>query len=142
MQELILSVPDDARPGYLRIAEALRGAIQKGMVKPGERLPSTRVLASTLAVHRHTMSAAMDELVAEGWLEAGERRAHRVAQVLPSEFFRPKGGAKASRFDRGLKWRLVREASKSFCAPDPYAAYTHVFQSGLPDLSLFPYDEF
>lgn len=142
MQELILSVPDDARPGYLRIAEALRSAIQKGMVKPGERLPSTRVLAGTLAVHRHTMSAAMDELVAEGWLEAGERRAHRVAQVLPSEFFKPKGGTKASPFDRGLKWRLVREASKSFCAPDPYAAYTHVFQSGLPDLSLFPYEEF
>ena len=142
MQELILSVPDDARPGYLRIAESLRSAIQKGMVKPGQRLPSTGVLASTLSVHRHTMSAAMDELVAEGWLEAGERRAHRVSQVLPSEFFKPKGGAKSSPFDRGLKWRFVRQASKSFCAPDPYAAYTHVFQSGLPDLKLFPYDEF
>ena len=142
MQELILTVPDDARPGYLRIAEALRNAIQKGMVKPGERLPSTRVLAATLDVHRHTMSAAMDELVAEGWLEAGERRAHRVAKVLPSEFFKPKGGAKTSRFDRDLKWRFVRDASKSFCAPDPYATFTHVFQSGLPDLSLFPYDEF
>lgn len=142
MNELILTVPEDNRPGYLRIAEALRGAIQQGMVKPGERLPSTRVLAAELGVHRHTMSAAMDELVAEGWLEAGERRAHRVSAVLPSEFFKPKGSAKTSRFDRGLKWRFVRTASKSFCAPDPYAAYSHVFQSGLPDLSLFPYDEF
>ena len=141
MHELILSVPDDARPGYLRIAEALRSAVQNGTVKPGERLPSTRVLAATVGVHRHTMSAAMDELVAEGWLEAGERRAHRVAAVLPSEFFKPKGGAKTSRFDRGIKWRIVRDASKSFCAPDPYAAFSHVFQSGLPDLSLFPYDE-
>ena len=142
MNELILTVPDDSRPGYLRIAEALRSAIQQGMVKPGERLPSTRVLAAELGVHRHTMSAAMDELVAEGWLEAGERRAHRVSAVLPSEFFKPKGGAKTSRFDRGIKWRFARTASKSFCAPDPYAAYSHVFQSGLPDLSLFPYDEF
>ena len=141
MLALNLTVPDDARPGYLRIAEALRSAIQQGMVKPGERLPSTRVLAAGLGVHRHTMSAAMDELVAEGWLDAGERRAHRVAAVLPSEFFKPKGRAKTSPFDRGIKWRFVRDASKSFCAPDPYAAYTHVFQSGLPDLTLFPYDE-
>ena len=141
MRELILSIPDDGRPGYLRIAEGLRSAIQKGMVKPGERLPSTRVLAEMLGVHRHTMSAAMDELVAEGWLEAGERRAHRVCGVLPSEFFKPKGGGKASPFDRSIKWRFVRGAGKPFCAPEPYERYRHVFQSGLPDLRLFPYDE-
>jgi GntR family transcriptional regulator/MocR family aminotransferase len=142
MRELILSIPDDARPGYLRIAEGLRSAIQKGTVKPGERLPSTRVLAESLGVHRHTMSAAMDELVAEGWLEAGERRAHRVSQVLPSEFFKPKGGGKPSPFERGIKWRFVRGAVKSFCAPETREDYRYVFQSGVPDLRLFPYNEF
>jgi len=141
MRELILSIPDDGRPGYLRIAEGLRSAIQKGMVQPGERLPSTRVLADTLGVHRHTMSAAMDELVAEGWLDAGERRAHRVAPVLPSEFFKPKGGGKSSPFARSITWRFARDAGKPFCAPEDYARYRHVFQSGLPDLRLFPYDE-
>lgn len=142
MRELILSVPDDARPGYLRIAEGLRNAIQKGAVKPGERLPSTRVLAESLGVHRHTMSAAMDELVAEGWLEAGERRAHRVSEVLPSEFFKPKGGGKASPFAREMRWRFARGAGKSFCAPEVQEDYRYVFQSGVPDLRLFPYDEF
>ncbi|HEU5399583.1 MAG TPA: PLP-dependent aminotransferase family protein, partial [Gammaproteobacteria bacterium] len=142
MNELILTVPDDSRPGYLRIAEALRSAIQQGMVKPGERLPSTRVLAAELGVHRHTMSAAMDELVAEGWLDAGERRAHRVAEVLPSEFFKPKGRAKSSPFDRGIKWRFARDARECFCGPERYEDYRYVFQSGLPDLRLFPYDEF
>ena len=58
MRELILSIPDDARPGYLRIAEGLRSAIQKGTVKPGERLPSTRVLAESLGVHRHKIGRA------------------------------------------------------------------------------------
>ena len=142
MLDLILSIPDDARPGYLRIAEALRSAIQKGTVKPGERLPSTRVLAGMLGVHRHTMSAAMDELVAEGWLEAGERRAHRVSQVLPSEFFKPKGGGKSSPFDRGIKWRFARQGHRPDCAPQTGEDYRYVFQSGLPDLRLFPYDEF
>jgi GntR family transcriptional regulator/MocR family aminotransferase len=141
MRELSLSIPDDARPGYLRIAEGLRSAIQKGMVQPGERLPSTRILAASLGVHRHTLSAAMDELVAEGWLEAGERRAHRVAGVLPSEFFKPKGSAKSSPFSRGIKWRFARDAGKPFCAPEDYSRFRYVFQSGLPDLRLFPYDE-
>ena len=141
MQELVLSVAQDRRPGYLRIAEALRNAIQAGRAKPGEALPSSRVLAETLGVHRHTVAAAMDELVAEGWLEAGERRAHRVCQVLPSEFFKPRGD-KPSPFTRKFKWRIERHASSLFCTPERPMDYRHVFQSGLPDLRLFPFAEF
>src|SRR6201999_3621386 len=54
MLDLVLTVPQDPRPGYLRIAEALRSAIQGGQAKPGERLPSSRTLAVMLGVHRHT----------------------------------------------------------------------------------------
>ena len=142
MLDLMLSVPQDRRPGYLRIAEALRSAIQAGRAKPGERLPSSRVLAATLGVHRHTVAAAMDELVAEGWLEAGERRVHQVCQVLPSEFFKPKGGAKATAFERKFKWRLARESTTLICGLALNSGYRYVFQGGLPDLRLFPYDEF
>ncbi|MGE5625587.1 MAG: PLP-dependent aminotransferase family protein [Bacillota bacterium] len=142
MHELTLSIPDDGRPGYLRIADALRNAIQAGLVKPGERLPSSRALAAKLGVHRHTAIAAMDELVAEGWLEAGQRRAHRVCAVLPSEFFKPKGGAKATAFERKFKWRLARESTTLICGLAIHGNYRHVFQGGLPDLRLFPYDEF
>ena len=117
MLDLVLTVPSDSRPGYLRIAEALRSAIQAGQAKPGERLPSSRVLAEMLGVHRHTVTAAMDELVAEGWLESGERRAHRVCQVLPSEFFSPKaGGKKPSVFERRHKWRIARESDTPICS--------------------------
>ena len=142
MRDLILLIPKDARPGYLRIAEGLRAAIQAGRVKPGEKLPSSRTLADMLSVHRHTVIAAMDELVAEGWLEAGERRAHRVCQVLPSVFFNPRPGNKSSPFDRPFKWQFARAAADCFCGPEDDRSYTHAFQSGLPDLRLFPYDEF
>ncbi len=143
MLELTLTVPDDNRPSYLRIAEALRVAIQQGMLKPGERLPSTRVLAETLGVHRHTVNAAMDELVAEGWLDASQRRAHRVCEVLPSEFFKPRGaGRKTSVFERKFKWHFARQSNTVLCGLADTRRYAHVFQGGQPDLRLFPYDEF
>ena len=137
-----LSVPRDDRPSYLRIAEGLRQAIQSGRLKPGERLPSCRNLAVMLGVHRHTVTAAADELVAEGWLKGGERRAHRVAAVLPSEFFKSRAGRAAPRGSKVIKWRLVRNAREINTGPDGSCDYRHVFAGGVPDLRLFPYDEF
>jgi GntR family transcriptional regulator/MocR family aminotransferase len=143
MLDLVLTVPQDSRPGYLRIAEALRAAIQAGQAKPRERLPSSRTVAVMLGVHRHTVAAAMDELVAEGWLESGQRRAHRVAQMLPSEFFSPRGGAKkAALFERKFKWRLARQSTTFVCGLVDTSHFRHVFQGGQPDLRMFPYDEF
>ncbi|MGH8370004.1 MAG: PLP-dependent aminotransferase family protein, partial [Gammaproteobacteria bacterium] len=144
MHDLILAVPKDGRPGYLRIAEGLRAAINAGRVQPGERLPSSRSLADMLGVHRHTVIAAMDELVAEGWLEAGERRAHRVVKELPSQFFQPRTHGKSSCLSRKIKWQFARQVNASACGPsqDKAGAYKYVFQGGQPDLRLFPYNEF
>jgi GntR family transcriptional regulator/MocR family aminotransferase len=140
--EFSLSIPRDDRPGYLRIAEGLRQAIQSGRLKPGERLPSCRNLAAMLGVHRHTVNAATGELVAEGWLKGGARQAHRVAAVLPSEFFRSRAGKGAVRSSKTIAWRLVRQARARKAAPDDRRYYRYVFAGGVPDLRLFPYDEF
>jgi GntR family transcriptional regulator/MocR family aminotransferase len=138
-----LSIPRDERPSYLRIADGLRQAIQSGRLKPGERLPSCRSLAEMLGVHRHTVNAAADELVAEGWLKGGARRAHRVASVLPSEFFKSRARGAAPRSLKTLKWRLVRNAhATSAWSRGGPEDYRHVFAGGVPDLRLFPYDEF
>ncbi|HXS21269.1 MAG TPA: PLP-dependent aminotransferase family protein [Steroidobacteraceae bacterium] len=142
MLDFHLSIPQDTRPSYLRIAEGLRQAIQSGRLKPGERLPSCRRLAVMLAVHRHTVSAAADELVAEGWLKGGERRAHRVAAVLPSEFFRTRASRSAPRSPRTLRWRVVRNVGAIRVGLDSSQRYRYAFAGGVPDLRLFPYDEF
>jgi GntR family transcriptional regulator/MocR family aminotransferase len=137
-----LSIPRDDRPSYLRIADGLRQAIQSGRLKPGERLPSCRRLAVMLGVHRHTVSAATAELVAEGWLKGGERRAHTVAAVLPSEFFKTRAGQSAPRCPKPLKWRLVRNAGPVAGSPSGAREHQYTFAGGVPDLRLFPYDEF
>ncbi|HEU5110312.1 MAG TPA: winged helix-turn-helix domain-containing protein, partial [Micromonosporaceae bacterium] len=52
------------------IEHALREAIRAGRLPPATRLPSSRALAAELGVARGTVSAAYDQLVAEGFLNA------------------------------------------------------------------------
>jgi GntR family transcriptional regulator/MocR family aminotransferase len=51
-----------------QIARAVAAEIQRGRLRPGDRLPGSRTLARTLRVRRQTVVAAFDDLVAEGWL--------------------------------------------------------------------------
>lgn len=60
--------------GERRLAAAIvrniRGAIETGRLKPGDRLPSTRSLAGVLSVSRGVLASAYEQLVAEGHVEA------------------------------------------------------------------------
>ena len=67
-----------------QIYKRLKGLILAGALRPGARLPASRVLAGELAVSRNTVLAAFDQLLAEGYTEArpgaGTGRACRGAQ--------------------------------------------------------------
>ena len=56
----------------LQVADGLRDAVESGLVRPGDPLPSTRTLATRLGVSRGTVVAAFDQLHGEGWLVADE----------------------------------------------------------------------
>ena len=47
---MLLTLLDGAGPLYLRLSEALRLAIRDGRLRPGDRLPGTRSLATELGV--------------------------------------------------------------------------------------------
>lgn len=66
----------------LQLAQALRAAINRGELKPGDLLPSTRVLAGALQLARGTVLAAFEQLTAEGFLEAQPGSGTRVALSL------------------------------------------------------------
>lgn len=55
-----------AGPLYLRLSEALRLAIQEGRIRPGDRLPGTRSLASELGISRTAVLMAYAQLDSEG----------------------------------------------------------------------------
>ena len=59
------------RPVYQQIMETLRGAIVKGELAPGKKVPSVRELAAQAQVNPNTMQRALTELEREGLLVGG-----------------------------------------------------------------------
>lgn len=57
---------DNTRPIYLQLVEQLRLAIISGALKPGQKIPSVRDLATEARVNPNTMQRALTELEAEG----------------------------------------------------------------------------
>jgi GntR family transcriptional regulator / MocR family aminotransferase len=74
----------DRAAGHLgrQLAQALREAVRRGDLKPGEVLPSTRTLAASLHVARGTVVEAFEQLIAEGFLQSQPGSDTRVAQSL------------------------------------------------------------
>jgi DNA-binding transcriptional regulator YhcF (GntR family) len=55
---------------WRQIAASVRFAIDVGRLRPGARLPSTRVLAGRLGVSRNTVAFAYDDLAGDGYIRA------------------------------------------------------------------------
>lgn len=140
MKELSLKLAASKKPEYLRIADAVRAAFHDGRIAPGESLPSTRELAADLGCHRHTVMSALEELVAEGWLVAQQRKSYSASQTLPTGFFEPGRPSGRPLARRRHQWRLARSPQLEPLASGRYP-FKHNFVVG-PDLRLFPFDEF
>lgn len=63
-------IAGDRRPLFLQIADAVRAAIARGELAPGDPLPPLRALAPELGVHANTVLQAYRELVAAGVVES------------------------------------------------------------------------
>ena len=59
------------RPVYQQIMALIRGAILRGELPPGGKIPSVRDLAAQAQVNPNTMQRAMTELEREGLLVSG-----------------------------------------------------------------------
>jgi GntR family transcriptional regulator/MocR family aminotransferase len=137
LTEVILSKASKAK--YLAIAEALRQAIRQGQVAPTEALPSARKLAQQLNVNRHTVMAALAELVAQGWLESKERSGYRVVKSLPIQS--SVTAKKVSQVSQTFQWKFRLKSSLTITANVKASDYRYNFSGGQPDLSKFPFDE-
>jgi GntR family transcriptional regulator/MocR family aminotransferase len=112
--ELLLRLDREAR-GTLgsQIQRELREAIRSGRLREGERLPSSRMLASELGVSRGLVLDCYEQLTAEGYLSARSGSATRVA-------------ARAA----------TRPGDHPATATPPRLAVD--FRPGVPDLTSFP----
>ena len=138
LSELPLTIP---RRGSRSILSALhgqlRGGILDGRLKPGMRLPSTRVLASTCGVSRNTAVAAYDLLLSEGYVSARRGSGTTVAASLPR---RSKSRVPVNRTHSQLK--LERRWRDRTIPAQLYSSLgcRYPFQIGVPDPASFPFD--
>jgi GntR family transcriptional regulator/MocR family aminotransferase len=115
--DLLLTV-DRRRPEPLRaqLEGELRDAIRSGRLRVGERLPSSRELASALGVSRGLVQECYGQLMAEGYLSSRVGSATRVAA--------------------GASPPPTRATRPAPAAGPPRLRVD--FRSGVPDLASFP----
>ncbi|MDX5481168.1 MAG: PLP-dependent aminotransferase family protein [Hymenobacteraceae bacterium] len=111
--------------------------IKQGVLKPGQKLPGSRVLADKLQVNRNTVVLATDELQAEGWVEARARKGLFVNERLPlvkgaGSFAEGAGSSVATGFPLELNPYLQ--------APEVHRLPLE-FNDGFPDPRLSPLHE-
>lgn len=68
--------------GAREICAALKAQIEEGIYQAGAALPSTRALATEFGASRTTITAAYEQLLAEGFIETQQGRRARVALAL------------------------------------------------------------
>ncbi len=122
-------------PYYTQIYDGYRTAILAGRLGPGQRLPSTRTLASELRISRLPVLNAFEQLLHEGYLEGKVGSGTYVLDCIPDEVARP---LRLGRPDP----RPPRPAvlSADFGGEHPDRAFG-MFKS-LPALDKFPHETF
>ena len=108
-----------------QLERELRDAIRSGRLTPGERLPSSRVLAEELGLSRGVVQECYAQLLAEGFLTARTGSGTSVAAAALEE--------PTAAVDAGLsftRWRGTRGSGPRGPKID--------FRYGRPDLASFP----
>ncbi|MBX3315121.1 MAG: PLP-dependent aminotransferase family protein [Actinobacteria bacterium] len=122
-----------------RLAQSLRSAITGGLLRSGTRLPPERRMAELLAVSRSTVTAALDELRADGLVTS---RQGRGTEVVGAAGEGPVGHRVGSNFlpRSGVDLAAVVPTDGRHLPPlvvrteDIVAAQGHLEPSGLPAL--------
>ena len=71
------------------ICEAIKSQIRSGAFGPGAYLPSTRALAAEWGVSRTTITAAYEQLLAEGYIETRQGARAQVVRSLGPDTLKP-----------------------------------------------------
>lgn len=124
----LITIDKDAQIAvYLQITNSIIGHIRQGTLKPASPLPSSRLLAASLKVHRKTVVAAYDELYAQSWVDVYPRKGFFVAKNLPDVSPRP--------INTALKQNIYPE--KTYFDVDEKVPYPGLFNDDKPRLLTF-----
>src|SRR5215469_7391898 len=79
-------------PFYLQLYDWFRSAIIAGQMRPGQRVPASRILATELKISRIPVLNAYEQLLAEGYFEARVGAGTCIAGSIPDETLNPAAG--------------------------------------------------
>ena len=138
----LLSIDKTAKtPIFLQIAAALTDNIRRGIIAVDAQLPGTRTMTGLLAVHRKTVVAAYDELLAQGWLETQNSRGTFVSQKLPDIQPVPLKKNLVSRAtDAPEKAGFRFQPNPLLALPPVKSSNALAFNDGFPDVRIAPRD--
>lgn len=122
-------------PVYLQIIQALIRDIERGRLKSGEFLPSSRELAEALKVNRKTVVLAYEDLIAQGWLSSAGTRGTMVSSSLPEPVRGAREPAKTASEAVRADYAFAEPPERPLALP---AGKGLKLDEGAPDGRLFP----
>ncbi len=136
---------DGDGPLYRQLYAGLREMILDGRLTSGSRLPANRILAQDLSLSRNTVATALQQLLAEGYVETRQGDGTYVASELPDagpdrrrpEHFGPDGAQPLG--DVARHYGLSRRGRTLAAISRINVADTAAFAPG-PELATFPFD--
>lgn len=138
---------DKKYPLHRQLYDWFQRAIANGQLRPGQRVPSTRALASELNVSRVPVLNAFEQLQAEGYLQTFTGAGTCVADSIPQETIAAAGktaekrGNKVARSPQARGSRRISQnsARAKMSAPgQPWLTIPGAFRMHLPALDRFP----
>src|SRR6185437_7376526 len=128
---------------YRQLYEWFRLAITSGQIRPGQRIPSTRSLATELKISRIPVSNAYDQLLAEGYLETFPGAGTCVSRSLPDDTLKgsaAKDGKSAQPQTANMGTRRIsrRGMALTQLPTQSWLNIVGAFRVSLPALDYFP----
>jgi GntR family transcriptional regulator/MocR family aminotransferase len=122
-------------PVYLQIIQALIRDIERGRLKSGEFLPSSRELAEALKVNRKTVVLAYEDLIAQGWLSSAGTRGTMISSSLPEPVRGGRAPAQAPTEAVHADYAFAEPPARPLALPPGKGLK---LDEGAPDGRLFP----
>ncbi|MHA7880502.1 MAG: MocR-like pyridoxine biosynthesis transcription factor PdxR [Saccharospirillum sp.] len=85
LTSLALHLVAGGPPFYQQLIDQTKAALTNGRLKPGDKLPSSRHLATALGISRSTVSRAYDQLLSEGIVLSEPKRGLFASDLIPAQ---------------------------------------------------------
>jgi GntR family transcriptional regulator / MocR family aminotransferase len=128
-------------PMYRQLYDWFRKAILEGQMRPGQRVPSTRGLATELKISRIPVLNAYEQLIAEGYFETFIGAGTCVASSIPQGTLSPPAKKAREGFRETMQGsrRLSRRSARLTRVPaQSWLDNLGAFRVSLPALDHFP----